>query len=318
MEKEGDEMAQKEDRVRFEAVVKSESEKSIFDQNAFLNNNNIDEYTPPAGRAQQAAKVLKSLNFRVHHVGTFSVSAEGPRALWERVFKTRVKRETKTLGKARAKNHQISYLSHQADTPFTMHKDLEALLDKAYPQLPPVVLESPLPPPVGYHHLNVPDDVAVILRAAHVHKEHIAGSGVLVAMPDTGFYNHSFYRWHGYNYHRTLSPDATDLDRDDIGHGTCQAANIFATAPNVEFLGIKMAFPGNATLAFKTASDLCPAVINMSWGWDNIGKNVPNYLKPLEAAIIEAVRKRGITICCAGATPPQQTASRPRCRRSLQ
>ena len=297
-------MTSKENRVYFEAVLDSKPKRSMFQKDIFLGSENIDEFTPPPGRAEQAARVLRSLNFRVHHVGTFSISGDGPRWLWERVFITRVKRVTESLGKMHPKIREMSYLSHKADTPFTIHKKLEGLVEKAYPQPPPVFFESPLPPPVGYHHLNVPDDIALILRAISVHKLCVTGNRVLVAMPDTGFYNHPFYPWHGYNYNRTLSPDAKCLDQDEIGHGTCQAANIFATAPNAEFIGIKMKFFGNATLAFKTASDLFPAVMSVSWGWDVFGNSVPNYLRPLEAAIIEAVQNRGITVCCAGGNYP--------------
>jgi len=297
-------MARKENRVYFEAVLNSKTKKSMFEKNTFLGPDNIDEFIPQPGRAETVAKILKSLKFRVRHIGTFSISADGPRWLWERIFKTKVKQAKKRVGERHPGNREISYLSHKADTPFTIHKKLKGLVVKAYPQLPPEIFESPLPPPVGYHHLNVPDDIALILRAESVHKQCVMGKGVLVAMPDTGFYNHPFYSWHGYNYHRTLSPDAKYLDRDEWGHGTCQAANIFATAPNAEFIGIKMKYPGNATLAFKTASDLFPAVMSISWGFQVNGNSVPNYLKALEAAIIEAVRDRGITVCCAGGNHP--------------
>jgi subtilisin family serine protease len=115
-------------------------------------------------------------------------------------------------------------------------------------------------------------------------------------MPDTGFYKHPFYAWHGYNYHATLSPDAINLEKDEIGHGTAEAANIFSNAPDIDFVGVKMG--ENSTLAFKAASDLYPAVMTNSWGFDLSGeKSLPNFLKPLEAAVIEAVRKRGITVC---------------------
>ena len=46
----------------------------------------------------------------------------------------------------------------------------------------------------------------------------------------------------------------------------------------------------NPTLAFKTASDLFPAVMTNSWGYSISGSVLPNALKPLEAAVIEAVR----------------------------
>jgi subtilisin family serine protease len=136
----------------------------------------------------------------------------------------------------------------------------------------------------------------MILRSTPVHKVGVTGKGVLVAMPDTGFYRHPFYAWHGYNYHATLSPDAIRVERDEVGHGTAEAANIFTNAPDIDFIGIKMG--GNPTLAFKTASDLHPAVMTNSWGYDLVGlTTLPNYLKALEAAVLEAVHFRGITVC---------------------
>jgi subtilisin family serine protease len=120
-------------------------------------------------------------------------------------------------------------------------------------------------------------------------------------MVDSGFYKHPFYQWHGYNYQATLSPDATHVERDESGHGTAEAANIFANAPDIDFIGVKMG--GNATLAFKIAADLHPAVMTNSWGYHLVGSDnkpltsLPNFLKPLEAAVIEAVRDRGITVC---------------------
>lgn len=170
------------------------------------------------------------------------------------------------------------------------------LIERAYPQRPPTFFaESPLPPRVGYHHLRVPSDIATVLRATLVHRAGVTGAGVLVAVPDTGFYAHPFYAWQGYNYTATLAPDAVDVDHDEVGHGTAEAANIFANAPNIDFVGVKMGL--NPTLAFKTASDLNPALMTNSWGYSVPGPTLPNHLKPLEAAIVEAVRVRGITVC---------------------
>jgi subtilisin family serine protease len=93
-----------------------------------------------------------------------------------------------------------------------------------------------------------------------------------------------------------LSPDAIFLDRDKIGHGTAEAANVFSNAPDVNFLGIKMGM--NITLAFKIAVELNPTIITNSWGYDLAGiSDLPNFLRPLEAAVKEAVLVRGITVC---------------------
>ncbi|MBA7715412.1 hypothetical protein ES703_124456 [subsurface metagenome] len=177
-----------------------------------------------------------------------------------------------------------------ADVPFTIPAKLKGLVERAYPQRPPIFFESPLPPRVGYHHLRVPTDIAMVLRSSPVHKLGITGKGILIAMPDTGFYKHPFYIWHGYNYNATLSPDSIRVERDEYGHGTAEAANIFANASDIDFIG-------NATLAFKTASNLHPAIMTNSWGYNIPGSTLPNFLKPLEAAVIEAVRIRGITVC---------------------
>ncbi len=85
------------------------------------------------------------------------------------------------------------------------------------------------------------------------------------------------------------------MEHDEYGHGTAEAANIFANAPNIDFVGVKMG--NNATLAFKTASDLFPAVMTNSWGYHIPGNQLPNALRPLEAAVVEAVHERGITVC---------------------
>lgn len=286
----------RDDRVVFEAVLASESGASMFESSAYLTDETLDSFKAPAGKGTLAATQVMALGFRVRHVGTYSISGEGPRRLWEKVFKTKVERRTQPLSEDHPELGETAYWSHIADTTFELPKSLHGLIERAYPQAPPTFFESSLPPRVGYHHLRVPDDVAMILRSRHVHRQGITGRNVLVAMPDTGFYRHPFYAQHGYGYNATLAPDATGLERDDFGHGTAEAANIFASAPDIDFVGVK--FGANATLAFKTASDLWPAVMTNSWGYHLPGlSSLPNALRPLEAAVTEAVRRRGIIVC---------------------
>lgn len=289
-------MLEHSDRVYFEAVVPSRTGASLFAPDAAVEFDELDEYRPPAGRVAQAALRLQALGMTVRHVGTFSVSGDAPRERWEEVFSTRVEERSHPVSPTHPEVGTVSYLSHMADVPFTIPDELQGLVDRAYPQPPPVFFASPLPPRVPYHHLRVPADVGMILRATPVHQSAVTGDGVLVAMVDTGFYRHPFYEWNGYSYQATLAPDAVNVELDENGHGTAEAANIFAVAPDIDFVGVKMG--GNATLAFKTASDLYPAVITNSWGYHLAGESeLPNFLKPLEAAVAEAVRDRGITVC---------------------
>ncbi len=284
-----------EDRVYFEAVVPSESGRSLFDRSGPPIAESLRELAPAAGRPVQAARALQEIGFRVRHIGTFSISGDVPVERWREVFSTDVERRRSSLGGERHEIGEVPYYSHVANVPFRVPQRLEGLVERAYPQPPPLFFELPLPPRVPYHHLRVPADVATLLRATAVQKRGVTGKGVLVAMPDTGFFKHRFYAWNGYNYNATLAPDAVFVERDEVGHGTAEAANIFAAAPDIDFVGVKMG--GNATLAFKTASDLAPAVMTNSWGYDIPGPLLPNFLKPLEAAVVEAVRQRGIVVC---------------------
>jgi subtilisin family serine protease len=284
------------ENVVFEAALRpAKAGYSLFTADAPLAADSIDLYKPASGQSKLAATALQKMGFKIRHIGTFSVSGEGPRRLWEQVFSTKVAERRQLLNQAHPELGEWAYWSHLPDTPFKLPKELQGLVDRAYPQLPPTFFSSPLPPRVTYHHLNVPNEVALICRSPSVHKRSVTGKGVLVAMPDTGFFKHPFYAWHGYNYQATLSPDAIRVERDEYGHGTAEAANIFANAPDIDFIGVKMG--ANPTLAFKTASDLYPAVMTNSWGYSISGSVLPNSLKPLEAAVVEAVRDRGIVVC---------------------
>ncbi len=202
-------MTSEPEMVVFEAVVKAE--QSMFQVEA-LTAQNIDHFRPHPDRAVRAAKVLEGLGFKVRHIGTFSVSAEGKRGLWEQTFGTKVKKETRKLSEAHSQLGEVKFWSPIPNTPFEVPAALTGLIDRAYPQVPPLFFaESPIPPRVGYHHLRVPADVAAVLRATRAHKHRVTGTGVLVAMPDTGFYKHPFYEWHAYNYNATLAPDAIEV-----------------------------------------------------------------------------------------------------------
>lgn len=284
-----------EEKVHFEAVLKTESGLSMFDRDRVISVETLDEFATPSEFRARAATALSAIGFTVRHIGAYSISCEASPEKWQEIFQTEIELKSQAFSEGHPEVGEISFWSHVTGTDFKVPERLQPFIERAYPQLPPIFFESPLPPRVAYHHLRVPDDVAMLLRSTAVHNLGIAGGGVLVAMPDTGFYAHPFYAWHGYNYNATLAPDAVRLDRDEVGHGTAEAANIFANAPNIDFVGIKMG--GNATLAFKTAADLSPAVMTNSWGYNIKGPDLPNYLKPLEAAVIDAVRNLGITVC---------------------
>lgn len=101
---------------------------------------------------------------------------------------------------------------------------------------------------------------------------------------------------------RILAPDATNVEHDESGHGTAEAANILAIAPDVTFIGVK-AGP-NLTAAFKETVRQDPDIISVSLGYDLRGTDdlplpaLPGFLRALEAEITDAVAS-GITVCFA-------------------
>jgi subtilisin family serine protease len=125
---------------------------------------------------------------------------------------------------------------------------------------------SQAPPPKAYWHLRVPDGVAQGCNAAAAHGYGITGKGVTVAMVDSGWYVHPYFQARGYQAAPViLGPAAANPLDDESGHGTGESANIFAVAPGVRLLPIKMEFT-NTIGAFNEAVQLNPDIITCSWG----------------------------------------------------
>lgn len=132
---------------------------------------------------------------------------------------------------------------------------------------------SPFPLSVSKFHLTVPTGVATALNAQPVNQGGNRGPGVRVAMIDTGFYRHPFFLAQQY----TIKPVQTVLPgtspaKDPVGHGTGESANIFASAPEVEFYGIRAGDDSGQLVGtitgFVRAKDMDtkPHVITCSWG----------------------------------------------------
>ncbi|MHC4640346.1 MAG: S8 family serine peptidase [Planctomycetota bacterium] len=285
--------------VNFEVVVNSSGQsRSIFDEDVQPTLANIDDYRPPRDRSIEVARKLQKNHITVHHVGEFSISASCSEKKFETFFKTTIK-EKRPPKAAKAPVGYVMRSPAKGD-PWKLPTvdGLDQLIEKAYIQHDPLLFanERPIPPFwKDKFRLRVPVDVAQILRATSVHKRNITGRGVRVVMPDTGFYHHPYFVEQGYNFLAVTAPDTIDHTTDSHGHGTGECANLFATAPGINFIGLKY---GNTTLAIKTAVELRPDVITCSWGYSVDKKNttMPNWLKPLYLAVLSAVKK-GITVC---------------------
>lgn len=288
-----------ESHVPVEVVIKPDHDsKSVFDPDAYPSVSNLDAFRANRARSIEAARKLANNGFTVDHVGDFSISASCPPGKFEVFFGTTIS-EHKLPAKAKAPKGYVMRAPAKG-VPWSVPKtdNLDTLIECAYIQHPPIWFagERSLPPFWNEKfRLRVSTDVAQIMRAASVHRRGVTGRGVKVVMADTGFYHHPYFVEQGYNFLAVTAPDAIDHTTDNDGHGTGECANLFATAPSINFIGVKM---GNTTLAIKTAVELKPDIMTNSWGYslDLPGTSMPNWLKPLYLAVLDAVA-RGITVC---------------------
>jgi serine protease AprX len=282
---------------------------SLFDATMSITAENVKQFHSQEPDITAASNELRKLGFEVLHVGPVTISVSGSRKLFEDVFNAKLATKKSTV----MSGQEIEFLA--SDQLLQAPGDLANLIEGiaiAHPA--EYFAESPLPPLAqpetgAYRYLFVPDEVGLIINADRVHRLGATGKGVKVAMIDTGFYRHAFYGWHGYSVQTTvLGPGATQPDKDDYGHGTGEAANIFSAAPGITLIPVKDG--GDPTGNFNVAIAQGPQVMTNSWGynidsmtWPQLKTANPslyNYLRTLEAAVANAVAK-GIVVCFSAA-----------------
>jgi subtilisin family serine protease len=294
--------------------------KSLTKYAARMTTDVVPQFKPDPVNVYQAITELEKHGFSVTSKGELSVSVRGSRAAFEKCFGTKlVERE---LGDHTAIPQARSFFAPPDAAEWSPNPTVASLIDDAYIQWPhlyfnqrfPTGKPSPIPPRVKYHHLRVPGDMAMVINAARVHRRGTTGRGVRVAMIDSGFAfaQHPYFDEMGYNWSVVLAPGASHSDRDGNGHGTGEAANIFAIAPDVTFIGVKLDNEddpnGGASVleGFQEAMRHHPQVISVSLGFDLVttGRNhmttLPNSLKALEAEIQAAVAAGVVVVFSAG------------------
>lgn len=284
--------------VQFEVVPTPEAgSKSMFDDDALPTLSTVDRYKLSKAKATEIARKLARHGVTVRAIGEFSISASSSESTFETLFGTKLT-DQKIAAPSGLSDLAIRAPVKGAPWRIPSTDGLDTLIERAYVQHRPEFFadERPLPPFWNdKFRLRVPGDVAQLMRASVVHRQGFTGRGVRVAMPDTGFYRHPYFRAQEYNFLAVTAPDTVDHLTDSYGHGTGECANLLAVAPGINFVGVKM---NNPTLAMTTAIDLNPSVITNSWGYsvDLPNTQMPNWLKPLYLTVLDAVA-RGITVC---------------------
>jgi subtilisin family serine protease len=297
-------------RILAEVSPRSIGGVSLFETTSTITVENVNQFHSETEDIASTSRELCCLGFEVLQEGPVTISIAGSRRLFEEVFGAQFTTQQTTVMEGRA----VEFLASAA--PLQAVGELANLIEGIAITYPPTYFgpPSPLPPlaqanPQAYRYLFVPDEVGLILNANRVHRIGATGKGIKVAIIDTGFYQHPFFNWHGYNASVILGPGATNPEKDDLGHGTFVAANMFAVAPNAELILIKDA--GNPVGCCMKAVNAKPKVLICPFGynidsmtWSQLKAADPgmySYLKALEAAIAQTVTN-GITVCVAGGT----------------
>ena len=168
----------------------------------------------------------------------------------------------------------------------------------------PVV--SAAPPSIREHHVRVPDQLGQILKATEAHGRGITGRGVQVAIIDSGFWLHPYYRERGYKITPLPTRKENEPLVDEYGHGTAQLASLFALAPEVEALAIKC-MDRDPSYALEKALASGARVISCAWGFniDHKGaRKLPTEFQKMHRTLRRAI-KMGVSIVAAGGNGQQ-------------
>lgn len=230
---------------------------------------------------RQAVKALESIGFTVLANSRLGIAVAGAPGAFEELTGGQVVTRERLLHAEGAKQRYVTHVDIVGEgqpevcgygNVRSASARLEGVLIER-PRLLQGVTPSPIPPPVDRDYLRVPDDIAVALGAPSAHRAGHRGSGVTIAMVDSGQYPHPFFFAHGYDVQPTVAvvPNTSPTE-DPVGHGTGESANIFAVAPEAQLKPYRASNDAGrltaAIAAFLQAKAQGPAILTNSWGGD--------------------------------------------------
>jgi subtilisin family serine protease len=287
------------DVIYAQASPRSIGGVSMFDASTPITADQVVDYTSEAAVIRAAEARLRSVGFDVLQVSATTINIAGPRERYEEVFRTTLFTEEREVIKQQATADEATFIDARGT-------DLPGLIDVAGSGLSDVLegvaIEEPrypmqhaFAPLRSYWHLRVPGDVSLGCNADLAHRAGTTGRGVQVVMTDSGWFRHRYFVERGYRFQpAVLGPGATNAETDDDGHGTAESANAFATAPDIDFRMVKLAFV-NTIGGFNAAVALAPDIISNSWGSD-LGSGPLSAADQAMAAAIAAAVASGIVV----------------------
>ena len=196
----------------------------MFAQGLTIDSTNVAAFESDPELVGRAIARLQAAGFEVLYATTRTISFSGSRETYERAFSTRlvsVERETVKSG-----GGQVG-MSSCIDCPDTEMFGFVDTANSGFADvLEGVAIEEPyylhaltaFPPPAKYWHLDVPGDVSLGCNADRAHRGGVTGSGIRIAMVDSGQAPHPFFTERGYRVEPTvLGPGTVNPTVDGIG-----------------------------------------------------------------------------------------------------
>jgi subtilisin family serine protease len=292
-------------RIFANASPRSIGGVSMFEGQSQIKSETVGNFFSEGEVVEAAVARLNEAGFEILQISPLSINFAGTPAQFRRTFKTDIVVEDRPVIKGGAQADVAQFL----DSPDTALSGLVqtegtnmadaiegvALEEPRYP-----MAASMFAPLKSYWHLRVPGDVSLACNADRAHRAGITGKGIKVAMVDSGWFKHPYFVGRGYKAAPVvLGPGAANPLADESGHGTGESANIFANAPDIDFMPVKINFV-NSTGGFNAAVGLHPHIITCSWGSHHPVGPLSAADQVLAAAISAAVASGIIVVFSAG------------------
>jgi hypothetical protein len=301
------------DLVSFIVVAQPASGMNISDTSDPITLSRVNDYLPHAHSIEHIRAQLTEKGFEVFTDPSPIVSARGPVKLFRTIFTAPlVKRirhiETGTVASDSDTTNLTKYtVVSVIDAPGTEMLSPTSVDGAAWicPISPPLFVQPSLPPVLNEFHLCVPGDIAQLTGASATHRlssraGKATGSGVGVALIDSGFAPHPYYQSHNYDITPVAASDATHPMVDELGHGTSALAPLLACAPDVKAYGIKVG--QNPILAIDRA-EMFPdvRVLSLSWVFElDPGESLTRVMRAINIRLAAFIRRGKTVVAAAG------------------
>jgi hypothetical protein len=296
------------DVVSFSVVCLPRSGVHLEELRRRLSTANVGESLPTDTVRHHVADQLTAKGFQVFDLPSPVVSATGTVALFQQIFRAQLAKRVRTFRGSDPPRIETTIVLAPGSSPSPDAVTGALTIVVADPPTPTV---PRIPTQTPSFSLHLPGDIAQLTAASATHRlltptrDRASGGGVGVAVIDTEFADHPYFRDHGYRISRLAPNDASCLGQP-YAHGTSVLSCMLACAPDVQAFGIRLGV--NAVLAFDLALSMPGVkVISFSFVWCLEGHTaIPVAMLPLQMTILTAVAS-GVTIVVAAGDGETET-----------